>query len=68
MESFRTKRHPGTVSYFQVPGVSEELYVPRIGLDPAGCYLMVPGNHSSGLLFLVLPLSHDVPLEKTFVP
>lgn len=45
-----------------------KLDVPRIGSDPAGCYLTAPGNRGSGLLFLVLALSHGVPLEKTFVP
>lgn len=68
MASFSTERHSEAVSHFQAPGVLEKLYVPRIGLDPDGCYLIVPGNHGSGLLFLVLPLSHGVPLEKTFVP
>lgn len=54
MASFHTKRHSEAVSRFQTPGVLEKLYVLRIGSDAAGCYLIAPGNHGSGLLFRVL--------------
>jgi len=68
MAPFGTARRSEAVSHCRAPGVLEKLHVPRVGLDPAGCYLIEPGNRGSGRLFLVLLLSHTVPLEKTFVP